>query len=274
MPHAHVSGGLPDLERGIGRSPLLDTLASQALAQVADRFRASRADPDGSALERLYCAAIGADPRACAEVARALIADGLPAEQICDHHIPATARRMGEDWVSDDLTFTAVTIGTARLQGLLRELDRLLERGVGPAAGGGTVLVVVAPGADHTLGALVLASQLRRRGLTVRMSLGEDPRTMAAGMTGTRLDAVFLSATIAESVPFLVETAAAIRASSPTPPPLVLGGALVSDPACGGASSDPSTAAGDGTSAAFAGIDHVTSDLREAMRLCGLTAAG
>lgn len=268
-----------DADHEADRHHLLDDLAAQALAQVADRARARRADPDGSAVDRLYAAAIGADLRACSEVARALIADGLPAERICDVHIPATARRMGEDWENDDLPFSTVTIGTARLQGLLRELDLDLERRDGHAAGGevGAIMLVVAPGADHTLGALVLASQLRRRGPSVRLSLGESPEAMAAAVVGTRFDAVFLSASIAGSLPHLARAAATIRAAVPVPPPLVLGGALV---AFGGgvaawAAEDAATemtgdVAGGG---AFAGIDHVTCDLDEAMRLCGLILA-
>lgn len=251
-----------DADPEASRLQLLDSLAAQALAQVAERARADRDDPDGSAPERLYAAAIGPDPRACAAVARALIADGLPAERICDVHIPATARRMGEDWVNDDLPFSTVTIGAARLQGLLRELDGDLERRAGHAAGGvGAVLLVVAPGADHTLGALVLASQLRRRGLAVRLSLGQAPEAVVGAMAGARFDAVFLSATVAGSLPHLARAASAIRAALPAPPPLVLGGALVAR----------GDAAGDIAGGAFAGIDHVTCDLDEAMRLCGLT---
>lgn len=283
MFQASMGGPVPkrDAARETSRARLLDDLATQALAQIVGRFRAGRADPDGSALDRLYCAAIGADPRACAEVARALIADGLTADRICDVHIPATARKMGEDWTSDDLNFSAVTIGVARLQGLLRELDLDLGRGAGHAAGGaGAILLVIAPGADHTLGALVLASQLRRRGVSVRLSMGEGSEALAAAVTGTRFDGVFLSATITESLPYLAEAAAAIRAAMPVPPPLVLGGALVArdagDAAAETSGTDAETGATGGMTtgdAAFAGIDHVTCDLDEAIRFCGLTIA-
>lgn len=265
-----------DSDHEAGSPHLFNSLAAQALAQVAERVRAGRADPDEWALDRLYAAAIGADVRACAEVARALIADGLPAERICDVYIPAAARRMGADWVNDDLPFSTVTIGTARLQGLLRELDLDLERRAGHAAGGGvgTILLVVAPGADHTLGALVLASQLRRKGISVRLSLGESPEATASAIEGAYFDGVFLSATLAGCLPPLVRVAAAIRAAMPVPPH-VLGGAFV---ASGGGKAAWATAAAaaaadiDG-SGAFLGIDHVTCDLDEAIRLCGLTTA-
>ena len=258
------SGGNRDADRRSARADLLDDIAARALMQVADQFCARRVDPDGSALDRLYSAAIGADPRACAEVALALIADGLAAERVCDVHIPAAARRLGKDWINDDLSFSAVTIGTARLQSLLSELDLRLDRGTGLVGNGGSILLVIAPGADHTLGALVLASQLRRKGFSVRVSLGEDLDAMAGTAAGARFDAVFLSATIAESLSFLIAAAAAIRAATSTPPRMILGGALIAqrDATCRDLQSDP----------AFEGIDHVTCDLNEAIRLCGLTS--
>lgn len=238
---------------------LLDRFASEALAAVARNVRASKADPDGSALDRLYSAAIGADPRACVEVARALIADGVLAERICDLYIPAAARRMGADWQTDDLSFSAVTIGTARLQALLRELGLGAEVDQRWTAGGDAVAVLlVAPETDHTLGALVLASQIRRRGLSVRLSLGESSAALVESLKTTPFDAIFFSASISDSLLFLEEALEKIGASFAPPPPMVLGGVLLEHEA---------------QAAAIVGIDLVTSDLDEAIQFCGLTAA-
>ena len=244
----------------VDRAELLHVFAAQALATVAQRAQGRRANPDGAALDRLYCASISADPRACAEVARALIADGLPPERLCDVHIPAAARRMGAEWEADDLNFSAVTIGTARLQALLREVV-----GVGVEAnhrvtadgGRGSLLLVVAPGADHTLGALVLANQLRRRGFSVRVSLGEPAEMVVEAMRTTRFDAVFFSACIAASLPYLAGALTAVRSAFAAPPPAVLGGALL---------------ALEAPRPSIEGIDLFTNDVDEAFDFCGLTS--
>ena len=47
---------------------------------------------------------------------------GISDHAIIDHYIPETARRLGADWVADRLGFADVTIGSAKLQSMLREL--------------------------------------------------------------------------------------------------------------------------------------------------------
>ena len=234
-------------------------IAAEALAKVARRRRAVTDDPDGDAQARLHAASIGADPRAPREVTRALMARGVTAARICDLHIPVVARRLGREWETDDLSFSAVTIGSARLQMLLREIGAGAEdeHRWNAAGDARAVLLLVAPEADHTLGAMVLASQLRRRGFSVRLSLGEPGEAILEAMTATRFDAVFLSASIRESLGFLEDALAAIRAAFTSPPPVVLGGALIE---C------------EGSTAPIAGVDLVTSDLEEAIGFCGLMA--
>ena len=235
-----------------------DEVAAQALAIVARRTRALTDDPDRDAQRRLHAAVLAVDPLACRETARALIAQGVTAVRICDVHVPAVARRLGEDWVADDLSFSAVTIGGARLQRLLREIGEGDEgdRRRNAAGDARAVLLLVAPEADHTLGAMVLAGQLRRRGLSVRLSLGEPDDAIVEAMTATRFDAVFVSVTLRESLGFLEGALAQIRARFAVVPPVVLGGALIDR---------------EGADAATLGIDLVTSDLDEAVAFCGLT---
>jgi hypothetical protein len=173
--------------------------------------------------------------------------------------MPAAARRMGADWQTDDLSFSAVTIGSARLQALLRELGLGAEVDQRWTAGGDAVaIMLVAPETDHTLGALVLASQIRRRGLSVRLSLGESSAALVEALRTTPFDAIFFSASITDSLLFLEEALDEIRAAFAAPPPMVLGGVLLEQEA---------------RAASIAGIGLVTSDLDDAIRFCGLTAA-
>lgn len=240
-----------------GGDSSVDKVAAHALAQVARRACAMRADPDRAAIDLLYEAAVGRDPLACGAVARGLMARSVSAERICDVYVPAVARRMGDDWCTDDLSFSDVTIGSARLQYLLREIGASPADEVLWAEGEGeAILLLVAPEADHTLGALVLASQLRRRGYSVRLSLGETDEILMENLTATRFDAVFFTACVADSLPFLERILNKIRGTIAKPPPFVLGGAVLEN---------------EGRAVAIAGIDMVTSDVDEALAFCGLT---
>ena len=242
----------------LGHPSSIDRIASRALSEVALKARAVKDDPDPTAADLLYAAAVGADPLACRAVARTLMSRNVSAEHICDVHVPAVARRMGEDWISDTLSFSAVTIGSARLQYLVREIgDGLADELSAGLGGEPAVLLLVAPEADHTLGALVLASQLRRRGLSVRLSLGEGARAVIESMTATRFDAVFFTACPrGQPARPRADPATRSREVFPAPPPFVLGGAVLEL---------------EGPAAAIAGVGLVTNDVDEALGFCGLT---
>ncbi|MCB6176809.1 cobalamin B12-binding domain-containing protein [Rhodobacter sp. Har01] len=114
-------------------------------------------------------------------------------EMLADDLIPAVARHLGEAWHQDRMSFTEVSVGTARLQALLREIgDRWHADSVrGPAAG--TVLLVLPEGEQHTLGACVLAGQLRRRGISVCVCLGPTVGDLRNLVRRRRFDGVMLS---------------------------------------------------------------------------------
>ncbi len=92
-------------------------------------------------------------------------------EAIADHYIPAIARWLGDDWASDRISFAECSIGVAKLQLLLRDVSAPWTPGEGGRDNRKAVLVVVPEGEDHTLGALVLTSRLRRIGVSVCLKL-------------------------------------------------------------------------------------------------------
>lgn len=119
-----------------------------------------------------------------------------------DAYIPEAARRLGEEWEADRLSFAEVTMAVVRLQSILRELgagcaaDVAMTAGFGarplggsaPAWGSGgavsagtgaqvaNILMILPPGEQHSLGVLVLMGQMRRMGVSVclRIAPSED----------------------------------------------------------------------------------------------------
>jgi methylmalonyl-CoA mutase cobalamin-binding subunit len=163
-------------------------------------------------------------------------------------------------WCEDSMGFATVTIGTARLQGLLRDLEDMagVQRMTEPD--GAAIMVVVASGLYHTLGAMVLTGQLRRRGHAVRLMLGAEPEAVAVSVRQARFDAVMISSAAGTPVESVRRLVSAIKKATGAPPPVVIGGTVVE------------SAAGTGEDIlALTGADHATSDPDEALRLCGLT---
>lgn len=89
-----------------------------------------------------------------------LLHRGLDLETLLLHLMAPAARRLGELWEADRIDFVDVTIGTSRLQQLLHHLTfppRTREDDQNRH-----LLLVPAPGEQHTFG-LVMASELFRR---------------------------------------------------------------------------------------------------------------
>ncbi|MGA0229144.1 MAG: hypothetical protein ACO3K4_15350, partial [Paracoccaceae bacterium] len=90
-----------------------------------------------------------------------LISRGVHADAIVDYCIPRIARIYGQEWANDSLSFATVSVGCAHLQLVLKHI--IHQRGFNVLGGEGKCLLLAAPAPEqHTLGALVLADQLRR----------------------------------------------------------------------------------------------------------------
>lgn len=98
---------------------------------------------------------------------------------ICDY-IPEAARRLGQGWQDDTLSFLDVTMGVSRLHELLREVGGTWKGDDAQVAGRPTVLLVVPPGEQHTLGATVLACLMRHHGVSVCLRLAPGLTELAA----------------------------------------------------------------------------------------------
>lgn len=238
----------------------LSAVAASALSQVALKARALKDNPDPRAMEMLFDAAVGPDPLACRSVAKELVANGVAPERICDVYIPAIARRMGDDWCIDELSFSSVTIGTARLQYLLREIGNSSSDDVRWDDENETqsVLLLLARDVDHTLGVMVLASQLRRRGFSVKLSVGEDAEHLMATLSDSKFDAIFLSACQADDLDELSKLVSNIKMTLKKPAPIILGGYIVEQNI---------------NAQEITGVDKVTSQLDEALEFCSLKAS-
>ena len=164
---------------------------------------------------------------------------------------------MGDAWCVDQLSFAGVTIGVSRLQAMLRTL--------GPSWSGDNalhpeaplMLLIVPQDAYHTLGAIVLSGQLRRKGMSVKLMLGGKPEDIADRVARNSFQAIFISSSRGETLESLRRIIDVVKTSAPKPPPIVVGGSILEV-----------ESANDVT--ALTGADYATRRPDEALRLCGL----
>ena len=194
----------PDLQGGLARRKHLDVYVNQLLA-----------------------AALSTVSDGMLDVLRDMRKAQIDDAEIAEIYIPAVARALGADWCDDLLDFGSVTIGTARLQGLLRriELDfEVANPGVLTSQPG--YLIGVPEGTQHTLGVTIVAGHLRRRHAAVRVELDLTPEKVTQAFAQTTYAGVFLSGSgrkCLEPLRDLVDSAK--RASRSTP--VIIGGGIL-----------------------------------------------
>jgi methanogenic corrinoid protein MtbC1 len=119
------------------------------------------------------------------------------------HLLTPAARQLGDMWTEDRVDFTQVTVGLMRLQQVLRAISPTFLETAPHNARAARVLLVPAPGEQHTFGLVMVAEFFHRAGWAVSGgpdSAGVDPvalvRNLPFAMIGislgsaTRLDSV------------------------------------------------------------------------------------
>lgn len=235
---------------GYGRA---DMLASEALARVASRSAAARPRTRTEFVDLLIRAALAPDSGARTRLMSEFAAAGIRSTEIVDHYIPLAARKLGAGWSEDVTSFAEVTIGTSRLQAMVREVEDTRARPM--PADTASILVVVGQECFHTLGALIVTAQLRRMGFSVRLSLGHSDVEVTAMLCDMPFDAVLLSASRSERLDLIGRMVDNIRAAVVPAPPIVLGGTILDQEI---------------DVKSLTGVDHTSKDPKEALDMCGL----
>ena len=206
--------------------PDLGHLTRRALDAVAERQRGLATGASDWTIAQFRALALRGTEDDLAEFVAPMLRAGVPADLIEDHFIPETARRLGEDWLSDACSFAEVTIGSARLQSALRALDRAGDGALPVMATGASVLLLVPEGEDHTIGAFVAARQLRRRGVEVALRINASVDDVLPEVMDGLCRAVLVSWGDSARIEALARVVARLRAACGEGMPVILGGAF------------------------------------------------
>lgn len=242
-----------DRESSDESRPDVSALASTVISVLSDKGEEGAQTIRNSVVQKLIDVALHPG----VFNAESLLADlrdrRISADQIVDIYIPQAAHEMGQMWVEDVIGFAKVTIATARLQGLLTLLAPPWAAKPSETAHGTNVLLVLQGDDSHTLGPHVATAQLRRMGSSVRIMFGPNSDVVLRALSDESYDMVLFSGSRAESLASIAKLVKRIRAGILAPPPLVLGGIVLS--------------LTDGVKEKT-DVDLVTNDVKVALKLC------
>jgi MerR family transcriptional regulator, light-induced transcriptional regulator len=176
----------------------LSALARSVVARLVARGSRPVRGVDAGLLHAMARAVTNVDPAAyealMPELRRARINDA----DLSDAYFPAVARLLGCDWVEDRAGFATVSIGMARLQSLLHQIDR--NRAAPALWDGATVLAILPEGEQHSFGVQLLAHQLRRQGVAVHLQIGARPADLSRLVRARHYDCAVVSLACKETL--------------------------------------------------------------------------
>lgn len=240
VPH-HVVGGVARQVLSVLSSELrliYPDMPPRALVRYLDEMQAALTQPN---------------PKNINELLGAMRRSGIRDADIADFYIPVVARRLGEDWVADTMQFTQVTVGMANLHKMLRKLDSswcMPERA--PFGTMGEICIIVPHNVQHSLGASILAGQMRRAGYDVRLGSDLKLDEIARFVSSPATMGVMVSASQWEQLDFLRSVVKKVREGNPWAPVLIGGSVLERN--C--------------DLCAAVGADHATNDWQTALSYC------
>lgn len=238
----------------------LGTGKVRALAERAIAVLAAETHPGASAVRRFrlseFCDALVHPDNGRYKVLLAEFMDyGLNNSDVFEDLVPGAARLLGDRWMEDKLSFAQVTIGTARLQEIIRSVEHRYTL-KGEAAPVERTAMIAVPGIeDHTLGAIIVAGMLRRSGLWVKLATGISEEELCVAAQETPLAFIGLSVgseKTLQNIPQLVQRLKQLLPKTP----IVIGGSLINQ---------------DLDLKAITGADLVSSNLQEIFDFCGIT---
>ncbi len=171
-PFAGREHELPAVDHADWRRDLRRTILSRVVPRLSESVRdvggAATADdvapPQVAAFSDMVLAV--AVPGLLAHV-DALRAGGLTVDAVVLNLLSPAARRLGDLWLDDKLSFLDVTAGLGRLQGVMRALGPDFGARAPDRSGARRILLAPVPGEQHVFGLSVVAAFFRRAGWSV-----------------------------------------------------------------------------------------------------------
>lgn len=203
--------------------------AAEVVAKLVARDGVDEAGLREHLVDRFCRAVTDADLAAFDELKADFKRARISASALADHYIPEVARRLGQAWEDDRLSFAGVTMGVARLQAILRELGASWSADALGRADGPTMLLLLPEGEQHTLGAMVIAGRLRRMGVSVSMQIAPDLTELSKFVSNRAFDGAMISVTCEDRLETCGKLIKTLKNASKGRLMVAIGGAILDD---------------------------------------------
>jgi MerR family transcriptional regulator, light-induced transcriptional regulator len=172
---------------------------------------------DGAHIDQLLLLLLQDDATPSANYVKELFANGIELEEIYLNLLTPVARKLGEQWESDEADFTQVTVALWRIKQLMYDLSPVFQEYAEYKQQGKSVMLVPLPGSQHTLGLFMVSEFFARAGWRVWGELAATEADILRMAKTQWFDVVGLSASVREQFPDLKRMITEVRSMSLNP---------------------------------------------------------
>lgn len=248
----------------LARPEVALTLRSFAMRVVSELARASgggQASFSPDLADTLISYARSGDQGSLSELYAELQQRRVTADEVIDRYLPFAVNVIGQQWHDEEIDILHASMACVRMQNMLREIGRVWTSDRAGRAYGARILLTLPVGEQHTLGVMLAAHHLRRRGVSVKVMLLPDLTKLRDMIEHHRFHAVFVSVSNLSSLQPCALMVNELRAVTEGRVPVVIGGGLVSNEI---ADIDPRRIK------EITGADVVTNNIEHALHSCGI----
>lgn len=177
------------------------------------RNNASVDAPPRQKVENLCYALISDDDQEGQRFIESVYEDGASPEAIYLNYLAEAAVILGEWWVSDDASFSEVSVGTSRIYAIMRGMSYLFVPNKMVEVKSAVFASI--PGETHNLGIRMAADLFGQEGWNINMIIGESHDDLIAEIANSRCPIIGLSAAGTHSAVALARLVVALRISNP-----------------------------------------------------------
>ncbi|MEL6681383.1 MAG: cobalamin-binding protein [Pseudomonadota bacterium] len=152
--------------------------------------------------------------------------DGVEIDAIYLGYVAGAARRLGDMWDADEVSFMDVTLGCAKLYRIIRGLRHIVAPGIIYGRDEKPALFALVPGETHTLGIEMATDLFRREGWDVDMMVGLDHEILVDQAERRSYRAIVLVANSDAMMQPLIRLILALRITQPLAHIVVAGNIL------------------------------------------------
>ena len=201
-------------------------LAREVVRRLAFRMprMAKKEDlPNQAEIELLCAALLSRDDAAADRFILAARRDGVDIDVIYLGYVAGAAKRLGEMWDNDEVSFVDVTLGCSKLYRIIRSLRHVIAPGLTDDRDERPAMFALVPGETHTLGIEIATDLFRREGWDIDMLIGLDHDMLVEQSDRRSYQAIILVANSDGMIEPLTRLVLALRISHPLAQVIVAG---------------------------------------------------